>query len=73
MHSIVHLAKSSDIEVARQAIGTLANIAEDVETHATISKSGGGGALIALMQHDTQKSTSTSASRMAPWARMVTM
>ena len=33
MGAVVHLAQSGDLEAARQAVGALANLAEDIETH----------------------------------------
>jgi len=41
-----------DVEVARQAVGALANLAEDVETHKYIAENGGGRAMIGLMRHN---------------------
>ena len=52
MSAVVHLAQSGDLEAARQAIGALANLAEDIETHAYIGAVGGGRCMIALMNHD---------------------
>lgn len=38
-------------EVARQSVGALANLAEDVDTHEYIAKSGGGRCLSSLEKH----------------------
>eukprot|EP00953_Heterococcus_sp_UTEX-ZZ885_P035587 18364-Heterococcus_DN1.PRE.6 len=54
--SLVRLAQGGDSEAARQAIGALANLAEDVDTHSLIAAAGGARALIVLMslsRHDT--------------------
>jgi Armadillo/beta-catenin-like repeat len=54
--SLVRLAQGGDSEAARQAIGALANLAEDVDTHTLIAAAGGARALIVLMslsRHDT--------------------
>ena len=51
--SLVFLAQSGDIEAARQSVGALANIGEDIETHEYIGKSGGGRCMIALMRHNS--------------------
>jgi hypothetical protein len=50
--ALVDLAKSSDLEVARQSVGALANLSEDTKTHPVIGNSGGGRVMISLMQHD---------------------
>lgn len=47
------LSQGGDLEAARQAIGTLANLAEEIDTHELIAKSGGGRAMTGLMKHDT--------------------
>jgi len=52
MKTIINLASHYDAEVARQAVGALANLAEDVDTHEYIAKANGGKALVALQQHD---------------------
>ena len=52
MSAVVHLAQSGDLEAARQSVGALANLAEDIETHAYIGAVGGGRCMIALMNHD---------------------
>ena len=49
--ALVRLSQGGDRETARQAIGALANLAEDVDTHELIAKSGGGSAITALMRH----------------------
>ncbi len=51
MSSLVHLCQSPDVECARHAIGAMANIAEDLSTHAIIGEKGGGAFLIGLMHH----------------------
>jgi hypothetical protein len=38
--------------VARQAVGALANLAEDIETHKYIAEQGGGRAMIGLLKHN---------------------
>ncbi|CAM9748222.1 unnamed protein product, partial [Choristocarpus tenellus] len=50
--ALVRLAQGGDLEAARQAIGTLANLAEDIDTHELVARSGGGRAMVGLMQHD---------------------
>jgi hypothetical protein len=50
--ALVDLAKSSDLEVARQSVGALANLSEDTKTHSVIGGSGGGRVMISLLQHD---------------------
>lgn len=49
--TIIQLSVSGDGEVARQAVGGLANLAEDVETHEHIAKGNGGRCLVALQAH----------------------
>lgn len=51
--ALVQLSQGGDLEAARQAIGTLANLAEDIDTHELIAKSGGGRAMARLMDHDS--------------------
>ena len=51
MGTLVHLCQSPDVECARHAIGAMANIAEDLGTHAIIGEKGGGAFLIGLMHH----------------------
>jgi hypothetical protein len=51
--TIVHLSGSLDLEVARQAVGGMANLAEDINTHEYIAKAGGGRCLISLEAHDS--------------------
>ena len=51
MGSLVQLCQSPDVECARHAIGAMANIAEDLSTHAIIGEKGGGAFLIGLMHH----------------------
>jgi Armadillo/beta-catenin-like repeat len=54
--SLVRLAQGGDSEAARQAIGALANLAEDCDTHAVIAAAGGARALVVLMslsRHDS--------------------
>lgn len=50
--ALVDLAKSKDVEVARQSVGALANLSEDTKTHPVIGTSGGGRVMISLMKHD---------------------
>ena len=50
--SLVQLGQSSDVEVARQACGAVANIAENVDTHQAIADVHGGRFLIGLMKHN---------------------
>ncbi len=38
MMTIIHLSESTDSEIARQSLGALANLAEDVDTHEYIAK-----------------------------------
>lgn len=51
--ALVQLSQGGDREAARQAIGTLANLAEDVDTHDLIAKYGGGRVMSGLMRHDS--------------------
>jgi len=51
--AIVYLSMSQDPEVARQAVGALANLAEDVNTHEYIAVAGGGRCLISLEVHSS--------------------
>jgi hypothetical protein len=51
--ALVFLAQSGDIEAARQSVGSLANLGEDIDTHEFIGKSGGGRVMIALMKHNS--------------------
>lgn len=51
--ALVELSQNGDVEAARQAIGTLANLAEEIDTHELIAKSGGGRAMAGLMNHDS--------------------
>jgi hypothetical protein len=51
VQTIIHLSMTGDGEVARQAVGSIANLAEDVDTHEYIAKGGGGKCLIALEAH----------------------
>lgn len=51
--TLVGLSQGGDLEAARQAIGTLANLAEDIDTHELIAKAGGGRAMTGLMNHDS--------------------
>lgn len=50
--TIVRLADSGDREAARQAIGALANLAEDPETHLHIAVAGGSRCMVALLAHE---------------------
>jgi hypothetical protein len=38
MMTLIHLSESPDSEIARQSLGGLANLAEDVDTHEYIAK-----------------------------------
>lgn len=51
--ALVQLSQGGDREAARQAIGTLANLAEDIDTHDLIAKYGGGRVMSGLMRHDS--------------------
>ena len=51
--AIVKLCSHYDLEVARQAVGALANLAEDVDTHEYIARAEGGKCLVALEGHDS--------------------
>lgn len=51
--ALVALSQGGDLEAARQAIGTLANLAEEIDTHELIAKAGGGRAMTGLMKHDS--------------------
>ena len=51
--ALVALSQGGDLEAARQAIGTLANLAEEIDTHELIAKAGGGRAMTGLMEHDS--------------------
>jgi len=50
--ALVQLARSSDLEVARQSVGALGNLSEDTKTHEVIGSSGGGKVMVALIKHD---------------------
>ena len=51
--AMIHLSSCADGEVARQSVGSLANLAEDVDTHEYIARAGGGRCLISLENHDS--------------------
>lgn len=51
--ALVALSQGGDLEAARQAIGTLANLAEEIDTHELIAQAGGGRAMTGLMNHDS--------------------
>ena len=53
MLTIIHLSESTDSEIARQSLGALANLAEDVDTHEYIAKAGGGKCLVALQSNNS--------------------
>ena len=49
LKALITLAQSKDVEVARQGVGAIGNIAEDVSTHEYID----GTFMIGLMHHDS--------------------
>ena len=49
----MHLSTTPDEDVARQAVGSMANLAEDVDPHEYIARVGGGRCLFALESHDS--------------------
>lgn len=51
--ALVQLSQGGDLEAARQAIGTLANLAEEIDTHEMIADSGGGRAMAGLIDHNS--------------------
>ena len=53
LETLIKLGQSDDLETARNATGSVANLAEDVGTHDHIAKNGGGKFLIGLMHHDS--------------------
>jgi hypothetical protein len=50
---MIQLSRSDDHDVARQSIGALANLAEDVDTHEYIARAGGSKCLVSLEKHDS--------------------
>ena len=50
--AMVHLAQCGDREAARQAMGSLANLAEDMHTHTHVAAYGGARCMVALVDHD---------------------
>lgn len=51
--AMVHLAQCGDREAARQAMGSLANLAEDMTTHTHVAAYGGSRCMVALIDHDS--------------------
>lgn len=51
--TMIHLSSSGDEDIARQSVGALANLAEDVNTHEYIARAGGSKCLISLEKHDS--------------------
>lgn len=51
MPALVRLSQGGDLQAAKYAIGTLANLAEDIDTHELVAKCGGGRAMAGLMVH----------------------
>ena len=50
---MIQLSSSPDIDVARQSLGALANLAEDVNTHEYIARAGGSRCLVSLEKHSS--------------------
>jgi hypothetical protein len=51
IRAIVQLSSVANLEVARQAVGSMANLAEEVDTHEYIARANGGKCLTALEHH----------------------
>lgn len=50
---MIQLSTSNNLDVARQSVGALANLAEDVDTHEYIARAGGSSCLVSLERHES--------------------
>jgi len=53
IQAMIQLSRSNDHDVSRQSIGSLANLAEDVNTHEYIARAGGSKCFVSLEKHNS--------------------